>query len=124
MKLLTKEILEKMPSLNTQEDNNDPMVICKFFYPDFHWTWYVIAGEPSVDIFGDPDFEFFGYVVGDEPELGFFTVSELVNGKGKLGMSIERDRYFKPCPLSKLRKLHEQSKEVNKYPYTAKKGQI
>ena len=46
----------------------------------------------------------FGYVEGFENELGYFTLSELQANRGKLGCSIERDRYFTPCRLSALRK--------------------
>ena len=34
MKLMTKELLIKVPPLNEREDNPDPVVICKFFMPD------------------------------------------------------------------------------------------
>lgn len=94
MKILTKEVLEKLPSLYSQEEVEDPMVICKFFYPDFGWTWYAIE-------FDGKD-TFYGYVVGDYPELGYFTLSELLSNRGKLGLPIERDRFFKPCRLSEV----------------------
>lgn len=96
MKLLTKEILEQLPPLYSQEDDTDPMVICKFFYPDFSWTWYAIEFDGK-DLF-------YGYVVGDYPELGYFTLSELLANHGKLGLSIERDRFFQPCRLSQVMK--------------------
>ena len=70
MKILTKEVLEKLPPLYSQEEVKDPMVIVKFFYPDFSWTWYAIEFDGK-DLF-------YGYVVGDFPELGYFTLSELL----------------------------------------------
>ncbi len=94
IKLLTKDILKKLPALSSQEEVKDPMIICKFFYPDFGWTWYAIE-------FDGKD-QFYGFVVGDFPELGYFTLSELLANRGKLGMPIERDRYFKPCRLSEV----------------------
>lgn len=94
--LLTKEILKKLPTLYSQENEEDPMVICKFFYPDFSWTWYVIE-------FDGKD-TFFGLVDGDEEELGYFTMSELLSNTGKLGLGIERDRFFEPCKLSEVMK--------------------
>jgi Protein of unknown function (DUF2958) len=100
MKLLTKAILKELPPLGTTANEEDPMVICKFFYPDFSWDWYAIEFDGK-DIF-------FGYVAGFFPELGTFSLSELVTTKGKLGLSIERDRYFKPTPLSKVRTWHER----------------
>lgn len=94
MKLLTKEILEKLPMLYSSEQEKDPMIRCKFFYPDFDWTWYVIE-------FDGKD-TFYGLVKGFEEELGYFSLSELLTNKGKLGLPIERDLYFKPCRLSEL----------------------
>ena len=96
MKLLTKAIKQKLPPLYATENEKDPLVICKFFYPDFSWTWYAIE-------FDGKD-TFFGFVASDYPELGYFSLSELMNTRGKLGLPIERDRYFKPCRLSELRK--------------------
>jgi Protein of unknown function (DUF2958) len=100
MKLLTKELLKKLPPLYSQENAEDPLVICKFFYPDFSWTWYAIE-------FDGKD-TFFGYVTGFEGELGNFSLSELEEGRGSLGLPIERDLYFEPKPLSEVKKLHER----------------
>ena len=96
MKLLSKEVLEKLPVLYSQENVKDPMIICKFFYPDFSWTWYAIE-------FDGKD-TFYGLVNGDEEELGYFSLSELISNKGKLGLPVERDLYFKPCRLSEVKK--------------------
>lgn len=94
MKLLTKELQKKLPPLYASENEKDPMVICKFFFPDFHWNWYVIEYDGKDT--------FFGWVDGDFPELGYFSLSELKQARGKLGLPIERDRFFKPCRLSKV----------------------
>ena len=96
IKLLTKALLKQLPSYEAIADEKDPMVWAKFFYPDFSWTWFAIAFD-GTDIF-------FGFVDGDEPEEGDFSLSELLNTRGKLGCSIERDRFFTPCRLSELRK--------------------
>ena len=100
MQLLTKEITTKLPALYSQENTEDPMVICKFFAVWTKWTWYAIEfdGKDS----------FFGYVAGDYPELGYFSLSELQNLKRPMGLSIERDMYFKACKLSEIKKLHEE----------------
>ncbi len=94
MELLTQELRKKLPKLYSQEEVKDPMVICKFFYPDFSWTWYAIEFD-GVD-------QFYGLVDGFVKELGYFSLSELLTNKGKLGLSVERDRYFIPCRLSTL----------------------
>lgn len=97
MILLTKKLLKRLPTIQDIEDDPDPMVICKFFFPAFSWTWYVIAYEPQTKIC-------FGFVDGDFPELGDFSLEELTSNRDKLGLPIERDRYFKPCRLSELRR--------------------
>ena len=99
MQLLTKEITSKLPFLYTQEDIEDPKVIVKFFAVWTSWTWYGIEFDGK-DLF-------FGYVAGDFPELGYFSLSELQDLKGPMGLSIERDMYFTPQPLSEIKKLHE-----------------
>ena len=94
MMLLTKELRNQLPPLDATENEPDPMVVCKFFFPDFHWVWYGIAFDGE-DLF-------FGLVDGDERELGYFRLSELTGVWGGLGMPIERDRWFTPCRLSAL----------------------
>jgi len=100
MKLLTQEISQRLPLLGATAEHPDPVVQCKFFYPDFPWTWYAIEYD-GADLF-------YGFVDGDEPELGYFRLSELVANRGKWGLPIERDRYFDPCLLSVLQAKVEQ----------------
>ena len=108
---MTKHLLKKLPALYSQEDNPDPMVVCKFFTPDAGWTWYAIEGSP-VDEHGyydtdkeKVDFVFFGLVSGLEVELGYFSLSELKSVRGKFGLPVERDLYFQPTRLSEVKKL-------------------
>ena len=110
MKLLTKDIKAKLPKLYSQESNPDPTVVCKFFTPDSNWTWFVTEGSP--DCAPDcpaghtsgcgKDYLLFGMVHGHEKELGYFRLSELESVTGPLGLHIERDLYWKPCPLSEV----------------------
>jgi len=96
MKLLTKDIKNKLPKLYSTEGikTDDKKVICKFFCPWNSWTWYAIEydGEDT----------FFGYVVGLENELGYFSLNELKTLKGFMGLSIERDLYYKPKALKEI----------------------
>jgi len=95
MKLLTKEILEKLPKLYTQEEKGlDAVAVVKFFTPDSNWTWYATEFDGE-DLF-------FGLVDGFEKEIGYFRLSELQSVKGALGLPIERDMYFKPKTLKEL----------------------
>jgi hypothetical protein len=99
MKLLTKEILSKLPPLYSQENNPDPTVWVKFFDPTGSWTWYATEGSQEGD-----DFIFFGLVDGFEEELGNFSLNELSSVRGKFGLGIERDMYFTPKPLSQVKR--------------------
>jgi len=106
MELLTVELKKKLPALYAQENKKDPTVYIKYFDPTGSWTWYATEGEEA-----DDDFLFFGYVVGHDAELGYFTLSQLRNGKKELnglkGLPIERDLYFRPCKLSEIKGLHQ-----------------
>lgn len=114
MKLLTAELRRQIPPLGSQNDVEDPMVHCKFFTPDAGWTWYVIEGsairgEEEVPLAqSDPGTEddviFFGLVQGFDVELGTFSLRELEEVRGPLGLPIERDMYFEPAPLSVIRR--------------------
>lgn len=94
MKLLTKELAKRIPALYTQKRAKDPIVYVKFFTPWSNWTWYVTEFDGE-DVF-------FGLVIWFEKEWGYFSLTELESVRGKFGMSIERDRGFKPRPLSRL----------------------
>jgi len=103
MHLLTKAIRRKLSALYTNEEQGtDALAIVKFFTPDSSWTWY--ASE------FDGDDLFFGLAVGDEPELGYFRLSELQSVRGRLGLPVERDRFYKPTPLRELLEQHEKER--------------
>ncbi|MFN8472258.1 MAG: DUF2958 domain-containing protein [Anaerolineae bacterium] len=96
MMLLTKALREQLPPLYSQENEPDPMVICKFFMPDGNWTWYAIEFDGTDT--------FFGYVLGFDAELGYFSLSELLSVRGHLGLPVERDRGFTPVRLSEIKR--------------------
>lgn len=95
MQLLTKAIQATLPQLYTTEKEADPIVRVKFFDPCSAWTWYATEFDPE-------EGRFFGLVIGHERELGYFLLSELESGRGRLGLGIERDLHFTPCPLSEI----------------------
>jgi Protein of unknown function (DUF2958) len=101
MKLLTKGILKKLPARYSQEGEQNPMVICKFFCPWNQWTWYCIEFDKEERLF-------LAYVVGFENEIGYVSLDELESIKGPLQMKIERDLFFKPTRLSEIRALYQQ----------------
>ena len=97
MELIPKEIKEQIPSLYTTENQNNPTVFVKLFLDS--WTWYIT--ELSID--GDIAF---GYVISPfcSGELGYFSLEEIKNIKGILGIGVERDLSFKPTRLSVIKK--------------------
>ena len=66
--LLPAILKEKMPALYSQENEQDPLVVCKFFDPVGSWTWYATEGSPvDEDGYFDTDKEkrdylFFGHL--------------------------------------------------------------
>ena len=95
MKLLTKAICRQLPPLESQESKGlDAVAWVKFFTPDSSWTWYASEFDGS-DLF-------FGLVKGWEEELGYFGLRELEQIRGRLGLPVERDRFFRPTSLRKL----------------------
>ena len=97
--LIPKELIEEMniPKLYETEEQKDPIAHIKLFIDG--WTWYIT--ELSID-----DDICFGYVVSPfGSELGYFSLKEIQEVKGSLGIGVERDLYFKPTPLSQIKKV-------------------
>jgi hypothetical protein len=92
------ELRATIPKLYATDGESDATVWVKLFTPDSNWTWYVIEW--------DGDDLCFGFVVGHEQELGYFSLAEIDGVRGGLGLPVERDLYFTPCPLSGVRQRH------------------
>jgi hypothetical protein len=76
--------------------STNPTVYVKLFIDG--WTWYIT--ELSID-----DNVCFGYVVSPfGAELGYFSLNEIAELKGSLGLGFERDLYFKPTSLADIKK--------------------
>lgn len=93
--LLTQENRNALPKIGAQ-DGKDAVAYVKWFTPDSSWTWYVTEF--------DGNDECFGLVQGLEEELGYFSLSEIAEARGPMGLKVERDFSFKPTPISKLRR--------------------
>ena len=66
----------------------------KLFDPCSGWTWYIQDWDGS-DIC-------FGWVIGLDKEWGSFSLLELANIKGFLGLGIEVDEFFQPTSTEKV----------------------
>ena len=93
--LMPAWLAAQVPRLYTAEHASDPTVYAKYFTPDSSWTWYLLE-------FDGRD-RCFGYVTGLDAELGYFTLGELHDARGHLGLRVERDLWFEPAPLSSVR---------------------
>lgn len=88
MKLMTKEILSKIPALYEQDGKgDDAKVFVKFFTPWSNWTWFATEYDPEERLF-------FGLVKGFETEVGYFSLDELEGINGPFGLKVERDIRF------------------------------
>ena len=112
MKLLTKELREKLLPLYSQDGKGGKAVVyVKYFTPSSSWSWFITEGEPVLSESGtEIDFKFFGLVFGHEKELGYVLLSELEEVRGPMGLPIERDLHFKPKTLEEI--VPEMFKEV------------
>src|SRR5947209_5375132 len=102
MELFPAELRATIPPLYASTSEDDPIVQLKFFAHNSDWTWYVIEGMA----YAGNDFIFFGWVVGLAQEMGYFRLSELWDAQD-VGVEIERDAHFTPCPLSQV-KHHDE----------------
>ena len=95
MQLLTQEIRQMLPPLYSQEALGGRAVAqVKFFTPDGSWTWWATEF--------DGNDTFFGLVDGLEKELGYFSLAELQQVRGSLGLPVERDLHWRPKTLQEI----------------------
>lgn len=97
MKLITQELITRFNTVGIQQEN--PLIIAKFFDPCGSATWYATEYEPETNIC-------FGYVTGlFEDEWGSFSITELESIRiHPFGLPIERDLYFKEIRFDDLMK--------------------
>jgi hypothetical protein len=99
---MTKQLERRFARVGSQAESKDPLIIAKFFNPTGGGTWYASEFDPETRTF-------FGYVsiFGDwNDEWGSFSLDELENYQGKLGLGIERDLYFEEQKASHVISKH------------------
>lgn len=119
MKLLTKEIMQRIPALYAQDGKGEAATVhVKFFNPCGSGTWLIteataymqdgsekpLAEVENIDAPEVEDIRMFGLCHIQEAELGYVSFRELQALRLPLGLKIERDKFFSPCPLSEARK--------------------
>lgn len=86
-----------VPTLYTQEKLEDQAIaLVKFFNPCGSGSWFVMEW--------DGDDECFGLCHIHEAELGYFSLRELANVPGPMGIGIEIDVWFQPTLITDCRK--------------------
>lgn len=99
MKLMTRKIereLSRYPIYSQDGRGMDAVAVVKFFIPASGFTMYVTEGNRLPD----GGWEFYGLTVnGPEMEFGYCTLAQLEAVRGRWGLRMERDRYFRPCAL-------------------------
>lgn len=97
--LMPDRIVGTIPPIGATSEQSDPFLHVKWFMPDGGWTWFVAEFDPASGIA-------FGYVIGIESEWGSFSLQEVQQVRGALGLPVERDLHFDPCLSSKITKSH------------------
>ena len=102
MKLMTKEILNKIPALYADEKTPLDEKICyvRFFHPFSSWKWFATEYDPKEKMF-------FGWVDGAFPEWGNFSLEEM-QSVTVMGLGIERDMHFTPKPMKEITEYKER----------------
>ena len=119
MKLLTADIIKRMPGPRAQENVADPIAYVKFFSCGNGWTWYAyetwqivvnaatgeFIEERPLSAKSNPgekveDIIFMGLVHGFESEQGTFSLNEFEAINKRMILGVERDRGWTPRPLS------------------------
>jgi len=98
VRLMTKQLERRFAEVGDQSDQEDPVVVAKFFNPCGAGTWYATEYDPKAKVF-------FGYVsiFGDwNDEWGSFSLEELEAYRGPLGLGVERDLFFDEKPFSQV----------------------
>lgn len=92
MKLFTKEILNRLPTIGATSERSmeEVKVPLKLFNPAGAGTWYITEYDPEEKLA-------FGFANRGDPEmaeLGYVSILELESLKLPFGLGIERDMHF------------------------------
>lgn len=83
---------DRLPSIDDARAQETPIARIKIFEPTGSWTWFIAGYDPATR-------RAWGRVRGFEEEVGMFSMAELVAHRGRFGLPLERDLYFKPEPV-------------------------
>lgn len=87
--LLMSELIANGVESASTGDGSAFKPVIKFFTPDAGATWLIT----EIDSDGDTMFGLCDLGMGS-PELGYVSLSEIMALRGRMGLSVERDRHF------------------------------
>lgn len=92
---MPEDLRVRFEEVGSQDLDENPLVVAKYFNPMGSQTWYAIAYYPDQHIC-------YGYVTGMfVDEFGYFSLQELEDLK-HAGIRIERDLYFSEVRFKSL----------------------
>jgi Protein of unknown function (DUF2958) len=114
MKLITKTLEKRFLQVGDQSNEENPLIIAKFFSPVGGATWYASEYDPKTKIA-------FGYVKDLVPsengmfdEWGSFSIDELESVQLPFGLKIERDIHFSEIRFNDLMQKSQRLSELSK----------
>lgn len=114
MKLITKALEKRFLQIGDQSNEENPLIIAKFFSPVGGATWYASEYDPETKIA-------FGYVKDLVPsengmfdEWGSFSIDELESVQLPFGLKIERDIHFSEIRFNDLMQKNQRLSELSK----------
>jgi hypothetical protein len=114
MKLITKTLEKRFLQVGDQKNEENPLIIAKFFSPVGGATWYASEYDPETKIA-------FGYVKDLVPskngmfdEWGSFSIDELQSVQLPFGLYIERDIHFSEIRFNELMQKNQRLSQLNK----------
>lgn len=102
--LISEDLIVNIPDLHETERAINPICQLKLFTPDAQWTWYIIEFSK------EDKSTCYGYVQGFENELGYFSLIEIEEARGALGLKVEIDISFKPTALAIIKSKMKRRK--------------
>jgi len=93
---IPEDMKDKIPAMRATESQGTPLAMVKLFTPDSSWTWYIVEYDPEQRLC-------FGLVIGHEREFGYFSLEELEELRGPMGLPVERDLHFEPTPVAECK---------------------
>ena len=87
---------DRLPTIDEAREEEPSIARIKLFDPTGSWTWYINSYDPETR-------QAYGLVDGLEREVGYFDMAELCAIRGNMGLPLERDLSWRPCPMSEIK---------------------